>query len=312
MPPQTHENVAGTPKLLDDESNNDAELAYAEPAMQPTASQDLVDLERDIARRRHCDDDDDEDYRSNECSEADQDKDDDVVRRPRRKRRRVSAATGRMVPQQRTHPDRSDSPSRQARKSPRRPRRWGKRGAPYPASSQQSILESESETDSAPMAKFEEWSLASPLTRYNRRFAAHFYVAVHLGPMCKARNGASGDGESKLRFLSQEAPPSETEHTDHEGRERPSRLEADFKEGEIHARGRCENPSAEEGARTVLDCDRQAFPGAYRRSHMRGVIDDAGEEEEWEVEEICGDKKLDDGGVELLVKWKGGEETWEP
>jgi hypothetical protein len=30
------------------------------------------------------------------------------------------------------------------------------------------------------------------------------------------------------------------------------------------------------------------------------------------VEEICGDRKLDDGGVELLVRWKGGEETWEP
>ncbi len=28
-------------------------------------------------------------------------------------------------------------------------------------------------------------------------------------------------------------------------------------------------------------------------------------------EEICGDRRLDDGGLELLVKWKGGEETWE-
>ncbi|KAH7010861.1 uncharacterized protein B0I36DRAFT_257062 [Microdochium trichocladiopsis] len=33
---------------------------------------------------------------------------------------------------------------------------------------------------------------------------------------------------------------------------------------------------------------------------------------EWEVEEIGGDRKRDDGGLELLVRWKGGEETWEP
>ena len=42
------------------------------------------------------------------------------------------------------------------------------------------------------------------------------------------------------------------------------------------------------------------------------VGDDSGEEEEWEVEEICGNRKGDDGGLELLVRWGGGEETWEP
>jgi hypothetical protein len=31
-----------------------------------------------------------------------------------------------------------------------------------------------------------------------------------------------------------------------------------------------------------------------------------------EVEEICDDRNLDDGSLELLVRWKGGEETWEP
>jgi hypothetical protein len=40
------------------------------------------------------------------------------------------------------------------------------------------------------------------------------------------------------------------------------------------------------------------------------VGDDAGEEA-WEVEGIC-DRELDDGGLEFLVKWKDGEETWEP
>jgi hypothetical protein len=41
------------------------------------------------------------------------------------------------------------------------------------------------------------------------------------------------------------------------------------------------------------------------------VVGDDGGEEEWEVEEICGDRRRDDV-LELLVKWKGGEETWEP
>jgi hypothetical protein len=44
---------------------------------------------------------------------------------------------------------------------------------------------------------------------------------------------------------------------------------------------------------------------------MPSVVDGT-VEEEWVVEEICDDRELDDGGVELLVKWKGGEETWEP
>jgi hypothetical protein len=42
------------------------------------------------------------------------------------------------------------------------------------------------------------------------------------------------------------------------------------------------------------------------------VVDNDTNEEEWEVEGICGDRRLDGGGLELLVKWKGGEETWEP
>jgi hypothetical protein len=30
--------------------------------------------------------------------------------------------------------------------------------------------------------------------------------------------------------------------------------------------------------------------------------------EEWEVEAICSKNRRDDGGWELLVQWKGGEE----
>lgn len=41
-------------------------------------------------------------------------------------------------------------------------------------------------------------------------------------------------------------------------------------------------------------------------------VGDADEGPEWGVEEICGHGRLDDDSVELLVKWKGGEETWTP
>jgi broad specificity phosphatase PhoE len=35
-------------------------------------------------------------------------------------------------------------------------------------------------------------------------------------------------------------------------------------------------------------------------------------EEEWEVEAICRHRTRDDGDLEVLVRWTGGEETWEP
>lgn len=31
-----------------------------------------------------------------------------------------------------------------------------------------------------------------------------------------------------------------------------------------------------------------------------------------DVEEISNHRKPDGGGLEFLVKWKGGDETWEP
>ncbi|KAL2128349.1 hypothetical protein VTI74DRAFT_9290 [Chaetomium olivicolor] len=56
------------------------------------------------------------------------------------------------------------------------------------------------------------------------------------------------------------------------------------------------------GARQLCDCSRALSP----------VSDDADEEEDWEVDEICGHRRLDNRSVELLVKWKGGEKIWEP
>jgi hypothetical protein len=34
--------------------------------------------------------------------------------------------------------------------------------------------------------------------------------------------------------------------------------------------------------------------------------------EEWDVKEINNHRKPDGGGLEFLIKWKGGDETWEP
>lgn len=55
--------------------------------------------------------------------------------------------------------------------------------------------------------------------------------------------------------------------------------------------------------RKTADSSRSGFSPA--------VGEDSGEEE-WEVEGILSHGGLDDGGLELLVRWKGGEETWDP
>ena len=56
-------------------------------------------------------------------------------------------------------------------------------------------------------------------------------------------------------------------------------------------------------------------PQLCNDSRTPSVVGDAGDEEgeeEWEVEEIRHGRKLDGGGLEFLVKWKDGDETWEP
>ncbi len=45
---------------------------------------------------------------------------------------------------------------------------------------------------------------------------------------------------------------------------------------------------------------------------LPSVTSDDGGQEEFEVEEICGNRKLDYGGREMVVKWRGREKTWEP
>ncbi|KAL2263072.1 hypothetical protein VTK26DRAFT_8297 [Humicola hyalothermophila] len=172
VPPQAQESVAGIPRLSHDESNNDYELAGAEPSvrssMQPSASQARPILQRPIGRRRLCDADDGEDYCPTVGSDAEHSEKDDVVWPPRRKRRRVSTvavATGRTASQRQTRPDRGDSSSREARGSSRRPKRQGKRGAARPPSPRESTLERDPETDRAAAAMFEEWPLGNAVLK---------------------------------------------------------------------------------------------------------------------------------------------------
>jgi hypothetical protein len=52
------------------------------------------------------------------------------------------------------------------------------------------------------------------------------------------------------------------------------------------------------------------FEGSLDEIEASSILP-AEEGEAWEVEEICGDRRGDDGVLELLVKWKSGKETWE-
>ncbi|KAK4099085.1 hypothetical protein N658DRAFT_430628, partial [Parathielavia hyrcaniae] len=56
----------------------------------------------------------------------------------------------------------------------------------------------------------------------------------------------------------------------------------------------------------------EQFPGRSARAIQVRYQTKLKATEEWEVKAICGKNKRDDGGWELLVQWKGGEETWEP
>ena len=52
VPPQAQKGMGGIPRLLDDESNNERNLANTEPSIQPSASQDRANLQHEIGRRR--------------------------------------------------------------------------------------------------------------------------------------------------------------------------------------------------------------------------------------------------------------------
>ena len=112
------------PSLSGDESSNERELANTEPSMQPSASQERVNIQHNIGRRRRrrrCDTDDEEDYFPIVGSDTKQGKDEDAVRQPRGKRRKVNRSaptTRRTAPKRQTRLRCTYSPSLQAQRPP--------------------------------------------------------------------------------------------------------------------------------------------------------------------------------------------------
>ena len=163
VPPQAQESRAGMPSLSGDESGNERELANTEPSMQPSASQERVNLQHNIGRRRRrrrCDTDDEEDCSPIVGSDAKQGKDEDVVRPLRGKRRRVNSSsaptTRRTAPKRQTRLHCTNSLSLQAQRPPTQgpKRRQSQRNISKPQSSGGPALEEE--TDEAALASFED------------------------------------------------------------------------------------------------------------------------------------------------------------
>ncbi|KAL2188037.1 hypothetical protein L209DRAFT_777978 [Thermothelomyces heterothallicus CBS 203.75] len=296
VPSQAQETMADLPRLSHD-GNNDRELADAEPfaqsSIQPSASQPRAHVQRFLRRRRYRDTDDREDYYPTVGSDAEHDEKDDVVRPPRRKRRRVSTiivAAGGTASQRRTRPDRGNSSSREARGSSQRPMRQGKPGTTCPTSSREPTLERGPETDGDAAATFEEWPLGNAVLKrvtvagspptFMVQFIWDPYTPEDDTKICQLKDqGLSWPAIAK-QFLGRTAGAIEVRY---------------------HTKLKAADPSRI-GTQHVCDLSRE--PSAE--------VDGFGEEEEWEVEEICSDRELDDSRLELLVKWKGGEETWEP
>ncbi len=134
--------------------------------MQPPTSHVGAKRQRGLGRRGHHDTDDGEDYSPGVYSDTEH-SEYDAAQPPRRKRR-VSAAAraaGGTAPRQQTRPYYGDSPSQKAQRSSQRPKRRPGRGICNNPSSQGSASERESETDEAPVAKFEEWPLGSAVLK---------------------------------------------------------------------------------------------------------------------------------------------------
>lgn len=311
-----------------------------EQSMQPPASHVGVKRQRDLGHRRHHDIDDGEDYCPRVYSDTEH-SDDDVVQPSRRKRRGVNAATrvaGGTAPQQQTRPSSGDSLSREAQRSSQRPKRRHGRSLCNPPSSQGSASEKESETDEAPVAKFEEWPLGNAiLKRVTMDGAPATFVVQFTWDPC-ANHGMGGHGTEnrgtvsaakrrrQARQRSNGSTKDEDKPTSTSKRARytpaddakicqlkeqglswiaiakqfPGRSVGAI-EVRYHTKLKTADPSRS-GSRELCDHSRALSP----------VVGDDGGEEEFPVGEICGERKSDDGGLELLMKWKSGEETWEP
>ncbi|KAK4149973.1 hypothetical protein C8A00DRAFT_18417, partial [Chaetomidium leptoderma] len=225
-----------------------------------------------------------------------------------------------------------------AQRSSQRPNRRHGRGGCSPPSSQGSTSERESET---PIAKFEEWPLGNAvLKRVTMGGApATFVVQFTWDPCANHGIGHHGpENRSSVSSAKRHHPTKQKSTTSMKNkatsaRAKPSSRRArytpedDAKIRQLKEQGLSwiaiakRFPGRTPGAievryHTKLRTTHPSRSGSRQMcDHSRAVslvVGDDGGGEEWEVEEICSDRRLDDGGLELLVKWRGGEEIWEP
>jgi hypothetical protein len=119
-------------------------------------------------------------------------------------------------------------------------------------------------------------------------------------------------GKTKEAWIAARLDRSESavkQHWNSSGRVVPS-----IKQGHRSARDRrarltrVKDPTARSKPASTRRRDTQQNDEKIRQ---RSSNHDAGEEE-WPVEEICGCRNMDDGRLQLHVKWKDGDESWEP
>ena len=324
--PQAQESAAGPPTLPDDKGNNGHELADASPPMQPPAGRDQASGRgcgmrpfRQCRRRRDADEEEDSVYSNAEHSE------DDVPPSPHKRRKG----------------DTCGDSARGAQRSSRRPRRGTAHPPPSP--------ERDIEVDRTPAATFEEFPLGdavlkrvtmdgSPST-FMLRFtwdscAAH--VTCEEWPLGDAvLKRVTTDGSTPTLMVQFTNPcadlyaeygagPCGTENQ--ETTTKRHRLARQKSNGATKCKGkpastsrRARYTSADNamilqlrGQGLSWSAIAEQFPGRSAGAIQVRYQTKLKTAEEWEVEEICDKNRQDDGGWKLLVKWKGGEETWEP
>jgi len=179
-------------------------------------------------------------------------------------------------------------------------------------------LERDAETDRTPAATFEEWPLGNAvLKRVTMNGSPPTFMLQFTWGPC-AEHGAGHRGTENRGTVSSAK------------RRRPARQKSkgstkdEDKPTSTSRRARY-TPADDAKIRQLKEqglswiAIAKHFPGRSAgaievRYHTKLKTADPsrGREEEWEVEEICGYRGTDDGGPKLLVKWEGGEETWEP
>lgn len=246
------------------------------------------------------------------CSDTEH-SEDEALRPPRRKRRRASAAThtaGGTAPQQRARPDYSDS-SREARRPPsRRPRR--QRSATHLSLSREPTLERDTETDRTPAVTFEEWPLGNAvLKRGIMDDSTHtFMLQFTWGPCAEHGAGHRGaESRGAISSAKRRWPAGQKGEGTTKDKAKPTSTSRrarytpadDAKILKLMGQGLSWSAIAEQFTGRSAGSIQARYHTKLKTA-----------EEEWEVEKICDMKELDDGGLKLLVRWKGGEETWEP